>query len=113
MPLNKTFFEFIKLTRMPGVKSKIKNQFKQIAGLNLRNNAENLKAKSFLKAKRFLKFKNLVGKELISRTKENMDFLSKIKTYKGIRNKFGYPSRGQRTHTNGKTKKKLQKKKQL
>jgi ribosomal protein S13 len=32
-------------------------------------------------------------------------FLSKIKTYKGVRHKLGYPVRGQRTHTNAKTKK--------
>jgi small subunit ribosomal protein S13 len=37
--------------------------------------------------------------------KNNIIFLSKIKTYKGVRHKLGYPVRGQRTHTNAKTKK--------
>jgi small subunit ribosomal protein S13 len=34
-------------------------------------------------------------------------FLIKIKSYRGIRHKSKYPARGQRTHTNGKTKKKF------
>ena len=33
--------------------------------------------------------------------------IKKIKTYKGIRHKLKYPCRGQRTHTNAKTVKKL------
>ena len=36
-----------------------------------------------------------------------MEFLKNVKNNKSIRNSSGYPSRGQRTHTNGKTKKKL------
>ena len=34
-------------------------------------------------------------------------FLIKIKNYRGMRHKSKYPARGQRTHTNGKTKKKF------
>ena len=36
-----------------------------------------------------------------------MEFLKTIKNNKSVRNIAGYPSRGQRTHTNGKTKKKF------
>ena len=38
---------------------------------------------------------------------KSMEFLKIIKNNKSIRNISGYPSRGQRTHTNGKTKKKF------
>ncbi len=39
--------------------------------------------------------------------KENREFLINLKSTRGIRNKLGYPVRGQRTHTNAQTKKKL------
>jgi small subunit ribosomal protein S13 len=45
------------------------------------------------------------GKKYKDSIKNNIIFLSKIKTYKGVRHKLGYPVRGQRTHTNAKTKK--------
>ncbi len=38
-----------------------------------------------------------------------IDFLKKLKTYRGLRHKYAYPCRGQRTHTNAKTQKKLKK----
>lgn len=39
--------------------------------------------------------------------KENHSFLALVKNRRSLRNKIGLPSRGQRTHTNGNTKKKL------
>jgi small subunit ribosomal protein S13 len=39
--------------------------------------------------------------------KESREFLMNLKNTRGIRNKLGYPVRGQRTHTNAQTKKKL------
>lgn len=42
----------------------------------------------------------------VSTPQEFIDFLKEAKTYKGLRHKFGYPCRGQRTHTNGKTSRK-------
>jgi ribosomal protein S13 len=46
-------------------------------------------------------------KKLTENVKNNIKFLIKIKTYKGTRHKLKYPVRGQRTHTNGKTTKKI------
>lgn len=40
------------------------------------------------------------------RTLEFLSFNSNLKNYKNFRNILGYPCRGQRTHTNAKTKKK-------
>lgn len=43
--------------------------------------------------------------------KQKVDFLSTLKTYRGIRHRQGLPVRGQRTHTNASTPKKLRFKK--
>jgi ribosomal protein S13 len=40
---------------------------------------------------------------------DNIAFLKKLKVYRGIRHKKGLPVRGQRTHTNSKTRKRLAK----
>lgn len=39
--------------------------------------------------------------------RERILLLIRIKAYRGMRHKMKHPSRGQRTHTNGKTKKKF------
>ena len=75
-------------------------------GLNLRNNPKNLKKST---KSLFFKLTNNYkkDKDLKNELKEIQNFSQKIKTYKGIRNKLKYPCRGQRTHTNAKTKKKF------
>ena len=40
--------------------------------------------------------------------KQNIDLLASIRSYRGIRHRQGFPVRGQRTHTNARTVKKLQ-----
>lgn len=58
------------------------------------------------------KHSNTLQKKLTSYTKIQEEksmfnaFHTKLKNYKHFRNINGYPSRGQRTHTNAKTKKK-------
>lgn len=39
--------------------------------------------------------------------KQNIDHLASIRSYRGIRHRQGFPVRGQRTHTNARTVKKL------
>jgi len=74
------------------------------SGINKRNACRNLKLKQRVEIEK--KVKNIIhGKKLRDNVKEVISFLSKIKTYKGIRHRLGYPVRGQRTHTNAKTKK--------
>lgn len=43
--------------------------------------------------------------------KQRVDYLANLKTYRGIRHRQGLPLRGQRTHTNGRTAKKLRSRK--
>ena len=47
-----------------------------------------------------------IDKELKKKIYKNYEKSVNIKSYKGLRKKKGYPARGQRTHSNGKTAKK-------
>lgn len=82
-----------------------KNKLKiaQKIGLNFNQHTILIKQKH-------IKFINIKKKQKKNETKyflKTIEFLKNIKNNKSIRNSSGYPSRGQRTHTNGKTKKKL------
>ena len=82
----------------------LQKKVNQKIGLNNRliskfiKNNQNLSSNLFFK--KFCILKN--NKKMI---KENIFFLTKIRTFKGLRHKLGYPVRGQRTHTNAKTNK--------
>jgi small subunit ribosomal protein S13 len=76
------------------------------SGLNPNKNASSLKLKQQSEIDKNFK-KLVVGKRLKSSQKEIFEFLFKIRTYRGVRHKLKYPARGQRTHTNAKTKQKF------
>ena len=97
------------LSRIHGIDTYFFSILKKKIGVNYR-----LK-KIFLKEVHLNHSKQLLltiktGKKLKIQTKESINFLRKLKSFKGIRHKLGYPCRGQRTHTNAKTAKKLKKK---
>lgn len=75
-------------------------------GLNIRCLSDKLTKKHLGNLNQNLKSFN-IGKRLKDTTKEILNFSIKLKSYKGIRHKLKYPARGQRTHTNAKTKKKF------
>jgi len=88
-----------------GINNKIKNSFLKVFGLNSRVVPNSLTVKQNQKLNLFLtKFDN--GKKLKEFIKNNISFFIKIKNYKGNRHRLKYPTRGQRTHTNAKTRKK-------
>jgi small subunit ribosomal protein S13 len=94
------------LTLIYGIGKKTVTSFYHKLGLNSRNNPIMLKKKRINDLEKFKK--NLItDKKLKVEIKEIVNFSQKIKTYKGIRNKLHYPCRGQRTHTNAKTKQKI------
>ena len=72
-------------------------------GLNTKKNKIQLKLKQKEQIKKKLKLV-CSGKFLKQKIKNEIDFIIKNKTFKGIRHKQKYPARGQRTHTNAKTK---------
>lgn len=75
-------------------------------GLNTRINSPIIKRKQLNDVNKKIQ-STTVGKKLKDKITNIITFLSKNKTYKGIRHKLKYPARGQRTHTNAKTKKKF------
>ena len=88
-----------------GINKNIFCVFNKKCGLNCRSEP------SFFKKKQLYKFntivtKNILDKKLKENVKDNIFYLIQIKSYKGIRHKQKYPTRGQRTHTNAKTRKK-------
>lgn len=85
------------------LKSEEKIRISNQLGLNTKKNFIRLKDKHL---------QVLLNRQIsIKKKKESslkyLNFGIGIKTYKGFRNLQGYPARGQRTHTNGKTKKKF------
>ena len=88
-----------------GIGKNIILEFSKKSGLNCRSES------SFLKKKHLYRFSRIVNKisiekKLKEKVQNNITFLSNIKSYKGNRHRLKYPTRGQRTHTNAKTRKK-------
>ena len=77
-------------------------------GINNRLKVLKLKKKHYSSTENFLKkIKYIKGRKLKENIKRNIDFVINFKNYKGIRHRFKYPVRGQRTHTNAKTRRKF------
>lgn len=75
-------------------------------GLNTRLVLKRLRSEhinNLEKKTRFIPF----GSKLKQLSGDAIRFQIKIKSYKGMRHKQKYPARGQRTHTNAKTKRKM------
>ena len=97
---------FKKITNIFGIGFEKAKIFFDRVGINKRNNPLFIKKKKFNGLNKLIK-KNLTEKKLKKNIQEKKTFSQKIKTYKSIRNKLNYPCRGQRTHTNAKTKRKI------
>jgi small subunit ribosomal protein S13 len=89
-----------------GIGKKTGSLFLQKIGLNNRINPKVFKRKQISEVSKNLQTK-VFGKKLREDKKNIISFLARNKTYRGIRHKLRYPARGQRTHTNAKTKKKF------
>ena len=75
-------------------------------GLNLRTPSCLIKQNSHALFLERLKTNLILDKYLLYETTHNIQFLKDNKTFRGIRHSSNLPSRGQRTHTNARTKKK-------
>lgn len=80
------------------------NIFKKV-GLNKTQQLTHIKKKQRNFLLKMTK-KVLINRYLKDEISKFIDFSNKIRTYRGMRNRLHYPCRGQRTHTNGKTKRK-------
>lgn len=95
-----------RLIRNYGIGYKTKKYVLEGAGLNCRVYLSKFR-KRHIGAAGFVSCSFFVGGLLKMNVQESLKFLIKIKSYRGDRHRSNYPSRGQRTHTNGKTKKKF------
>lgn len=94
------------LTKNYGVGKGLREFLTLFIGLNDRFRSCRLKTRHFVLIRKKGRLM-LFGKEAKKDLRERMLLMIRIKTYRGMRHKMKYPSRGQRTHTNGKTKKKF------
>lgn len=90
-----------------GLNLKFKNTIVKSIGLNSRKHPSFLQKSLHLKFYYSLKQKFIVEKQLLRSIRENLLFLKSNKNFRGIRHLLNLPTRGQRTHTNAKTKKRL------
>jgi small subunit ribosomal protein S13 len=101
----KTFVAF--LSKNFGLGVGLKNTMSSFLGLNIRfRRVLRLRAKHILIVKKktgLMDFGSIKKQDI----RERVLLLIRIKAYRGMRHKMKHPSRGQRTHTNGKTKKKF------
>ena len=97
----------IKIKNIKGIGNTSVTDVCSLFGLNLRKKFQlNLPYNGILRIKKFLRIKKTTTVlQTIIKKRINNHIL--IRTYKGMRHKNAYPVRGQRTHTNGKTQKKL------
>lgn len=86
-------------------KKKVEMMF-NFSGLNNRILINGLRSKHSNEINKNLK-KIKIGRKLKENIKTTILFLSKIRCYKGNRHRLKYPVRGQRTHTNAKTNKRI------
>jgi small subunit ribosomal protein S13 len=69
---------------------------------------KNLTDKQIYNINKYVEEKEFLVKGDLQRwLKQKIDLLSSLKTYRGLRHRLGLPVRGQRTHTNARTVKKL------
>lgn len=79
-------------------------------GINPKMKIENLDNRKITKLENYLKTNFKTGQNLKNQTISIKKNLLELKSYRGLRNWYGLPVRGQRTSTNGKTKKKTRNK---
>ena len=94
------------LKKSYGIGSSTVVSVSKFLGLNDRLYLKKLRVRHVSGIKKKIRFISF-GLDLKESVKDTVRFLIRIKSYRGIRHKNKYPSRGQRTHTNAKTKKKV------
>lgn len=96
-----------KIKNIRGVGNKSVTEIKSLFGVNLKKSAEfNLSYNGVLRIKKYLRIKKTAAL-LQTVVKKRINNFIAIKSFKGLRHKNGYPVRGQRTHTNSKTQRKI------
>ena len=78
-------------------------------GVNPQINPKNLKEKHINSISNYIRKHIIIEQNLKKECRINMDNLLEIKNIRAVRQRWGLPAHGQRTHSNGKTAKKNRK----
>ena len=93
-----------------GINKSSSKQICNYLGLNPSLKVSSLGDRKMLQLSNYLKTNFKTGRNLKNQTISIKKNLLEMKSYRGLRNWYGLPVRGQRTSTNGKTKKKIKNK---
>lgn len=97
------------LRHIYGINSKIALDICKKLGLNPTQNITKLNSKQLKELKNYIEkiFKNKAGYILKKKINSKIELLITMRAYRGIRHKGKLPVRGQRTHSNARTQKKM------
>lgn len=98
-----------KFSDLIGIGLKKKESLKKRVGSNIRKQSEFILSNMNLNCFKKILFTKKVGQTLNIILKKHLLKIVNMKNYRGFRHKNLYPVRGQRTHTNAKTVKKIKK----
>ena len=98
---------FISISKLKGIGTKRSKFICKKLGFQPRMRFADLNASDQELLKNYLLTNFTIGTKLTNKVSENINFLVDNGLYRGRRHKLGYPVRGQRTLSNGKTQKKL------
>ena len=95
----------ISLTYLYGVGEQTARELCQKAGIDGNKKARELTDEEIARISTIIERDYVVEGPLRRKTKQHIDRLRSIKSYRGIRHRVGLPVRGQRTKTNARTRK--------
>lgn len=95
----------VALTYIFGIGLTRSHQILQSAGVNPDTRAKNLTEDEVVRLREYIDHNYKVEGDLRREVSQNIKRLMEIGCYKGIRHRRGLPVNGQRTHTNGRTRK--------
>lgn len=98
-------FKLIK--QFKGIGQPVSKKICLILGYDFRLNVKNLKKKDLERVDLIIRERVVIDKALNFQIKKNIEKSKKIRNYVGRRHSLGLPTRGQRTHSNGSTARRL------
>ncbi len=103
LPKNKNIW--VALTYIYGIGRSLSTEILMEAGIEYSRKVGELKEDELAIIRRIIENKHKVGGDLKKEEKTNIKRLMDTNSYRGLRHKKGLPARGQRTHTNARTRK--------
>ncbi|MGB9735248.1 MAG: 30S ribosomal protein S13 [bacterium] len=103
LPKNKNIW--IALTYIYGIGKSLSSAILKEAGIEYNRKVNDLREEELALIRKIIENKYKVGGDLKKEETANIKRLIDINSYRGLRHKKGLPVRGQRTHTNARTRK--------